>query len=329
MSTLVIGEALIDVVRHVGSDETTSHPGGSPLNVAVGLARLGRTASLLTTIGEDPLGEILREQLEGTGVNLVPGSLSASPTSVANALVDDDGKATYDFALNWDPVGPPSDPDERAALKADAPRAVHIGSISAHLQPGATAVREWVEFYRDVATITYDPNVRLQVVGPAEKLREEVAELAPLLDVVKASDEDLEALFGTPDARSGADFFLSRGASLVVVTLGAAGLRMFTPHNEIVVPAVKVEVADTVGAGDALMAALIDGMGRISVLGGEDRSRVADLSPTMLGTLGSYAAAAAAITCTRHGAHPPTRSEISAASDLYTSTENYAADARF
>lgn len=316
MSSFVIGESLIDVV-HDGTAEPTQLPGGSPLNVAVGLARLGRNTTLLTRIGEDELGDIIFEHLADAGVRLAPKSIDDHPTSTADAVIDESRSATYTFELHSDYPEPPVG-DELAALLADPPNLVHIGSIGAHLEPGASRIKQWLKLLHDHATVTYDPNVRLGVVGPREKLLADIDSLMPFIDVVKASEDDLEELFGKVDLHAAAQYFLDAGASLVVVSQGSAGLALYTPEHTVVVPAADVKVVDTVGAGDSLMSALIDGLGRLSVLGAEERHAISHLSRSMLASLGSYAAAAAGITVTRQGANPPTRAELGAATELYS-----------
>ncbi|WP_124054201.1 carbohydrate kinase family protein [Arcanobacterium ihumii] len=318
MTILVIGESLIDIFYNQDGEELDRRPGGSPMNVAIGLARLGRDTSLLTRIGDDAAGDSIVEHCAADRVHLVAGSVTADPTSLAQAHLGADGSANYTFELHSDYPMPPTDERERADLLDGAPRLVHIGSIGAHLEPGAKAVREWIKFYRPKSTISYDPNVRLDVVGPASKLREEVESFLDLVDVFKASKEDLEFLYEDFDLDVAVDKVLDAGVSLVVITDGSAGLHLYTKNHQVTIPAISVEVVDTVGAGDSLMSALIDGLGRLSVIGREEVDAIRGLSKTMLTTLGYYAATAASITVTRRGANPPNRAEISAQSEKYS-----------
>lgn len=316
MSFLVIGEAVVDKVPR--GDEITSHPGGSPLNVAVGLGRLGRNTTLITRIGDDDEGEIIADYLADSGVRLHPGSIDDRPTSVAKARLDEDGNATYEFSLLSDYPEPPTEVGDISNLVYAAPQLIHIGSLGAHLEPGADKLREWLKILSRTSTVSYDPNVRLSMVGPREKLVAEVDRLMEFVDVVKASNEDLGELFGDDDPQRGASYFLDRGASLVVITLGAGGVQLFTKQESAHVSAPKVDVVDTVGAGDSLMSALIDGLAKMSLLGREDETGIASMSHSSLASLGSYAAAAAAITVTRAGANPPTRAELAKSMDLYS-----------
>ncbi|WP_216398187.1 PfkB family carbohydrate kinase [Arcanobacterium phocae] len=310
MSFMVIGESLLDDVQR---DHThTTHPGGSPLNVALGLARLERSVTLVTRIGNDDAGTDIAHFLTAAGVKLYPGSIDNRPTSVAHAQLDEFGNASYTFDLLSDYPMPRCDTD------VTKPRLVHIGSIGAHQEPGATTLRKWLECLDGHSTVSYDPNVRMALMGPREKLVAEVDELMPYIDVVKASIEDMKEILGPTTPEQSAKFFLERGAQLVVITRGAEGLNLATPEADIHAPAVNVGVVDTVGAGDALMAALIDGLARMSVLGDEDGEALRSISRQGLASLGAYAAAAAGITVGQPGSHLPSREELAKSTELYS-----------
>ncbi|MGV9195780.1 carbohydrate kinase family protein [Arcanobacterium canis] len=315
MSTFVIGESLVDIITR--PEGTIRYPGGSPFATAVGLSLLGRRTQLLTRIGNDDDGALLRQRLEESGVQLVKGSIDSRPTSTAQATINEHGAASYEFSLVSDFPLPPEDPQLRRKIQENAPRAVHIGSLGAHLEPGRTAALEWLKLYAGRSTVTYDPNIRLNVMGSRTKVLGQIDEMMPYIDVVKASDEDVCALLGEISPQEAAPYFLERGAKLAVITRGPEGVFLSTGHESISLPAAMVEVVDTVGAGDALTAALIDGLGRFSVLGGEETAHISDLSAPVLRSLGAYAAAAAGIAITRAGANPPTRAELQAESELY------------
>ncbi|MDD7466115.1 MAG: carbohydrate kinase [Actinomycetaceae bacterium] len=320
MNMLVIGEALIDVIYDAQGTLIGRYPGGSPLNVAVGLSRLGRETALLTRIGDDAPGDVLVDHLGSSNVSLVKGSVSTEPTSMAYAHVDERGHANYDFDIRSSFPAPPTDPVEREQLLADAPRHVHIGSIGAHLMPGAETVREWLTFYHGTSTISYDPNVRIGLAGTADEYRQQIEQYATMVDVLKASIEDLELCYGQMDEKALRDLahhYLNSGVSLVVLTEGSRGLNLFTADHTIHADSIPVDVVDTVGAGDSLTSALIDGLARLSVLGRTDVERIRQQSASLLTSLGTYCATAAGITVTRAGANPPTRREISAHSYSY------------
>ena len=320
MTMLVIGEALIDVIYDSLGRKLGHYPGGSPLNVAVGLGRLGRETGLLTRIGDDAAGDMIVEYLTDSIVMLAPGSVNGEPTSMAYAHVDEKGNAQYDFDIRSSYPAPPADALERAALLQAAPSHVHIGSIGAHMVPGAATVREWVDFYRGISTISYDPNVRIGLAGTAAEYRAQIEQYAHVVDVLKASVEDLELCYGSMSPEQLEDLvehFFECGVALVVLTNGSRGLDMYTRHYSIHIDSLNVPVIDTVGAGDSLMSALIDGLARLSVLGRSDWVRLEEQSASALTSLGTYCATAAAITVTRQGANPPTRREISAHSESY------------
>ncbi|WP_430867566.1 carbohydrate kinase family protein [Demequina aurantiaca] len=300
---LIIGEALVDVV--VRQDGTSStHPGGSPANVAIGLGRLGRDAELLCFMGADANGEVVRDHVEASGAHLVAGSQSAPRTSVATATLDASGAASYDFDLTWAIAAD--------ALPREEPLVVHTGSIAAVLAPGAADVRRLISANRDAATITYDPNVRPTLMGTPDEARPAIEDTVALADVVKVSDEDLEWLYPDRDATSSARAWAaSGGPSLVVLTRGGDGASAFTHDGRVVdVSAPKVTVADTVGAGDSFMAGLIDGLWYFQLLGATRRDKLAAIETGDIEQILTRCARIAGITVSRPGANPPTAWEL-------------------
>lgn len=250
-ATLVVGEALADVV--VGPDGTRrAHPGGSPANTALGLARLGHPVTLATRIGRDAYGELLRTRLTEGRVLLHPGSVVDAPTSTARAELDGTGSAAYRFDIMWDlpPVGPLSVPGH-----------FHTGSIATALEPGARRLLALAAAVRRRGhTVSYDPNLRPALLGPPEAERPRVERLVALADVVKASEEDLGWLYPGRDPDEVAAGW-AQGGRLVVLTRGAEGaVAHWAPGGRHMVPAPPVRVADTIGAGDAFMAGLLAGL---------------------------------------------------------------------
>lgn len=299
---LVVGEALIDVVR--GRDGSVAeHVGGSPANVALGLGRLGRGVDLLTWIGRDPRGRRIVEHLAASGAAVVPGSDGAERTSVAVAHLADDGGATYEFDLTWQVPASWTAP-------AGAPLAVHTGSIGAVLAPGGADVARILAAHRASATITYDPNLRPSLMPPPEVTRPVVEALVAIADVVKLSDEDL-AWLAPEDPLGLAERWAQAGPALVVVTRGGEGALAWTARGErIDVPPVRVPVADTVGAGDSFMAGLIDGLWSAGLLGPDARSDLHAVGAGTVRALLERCARIAAITVSRPGADPPTAAEL-------------------
>lgn len=299
---LVIGETLVDIVC-MPDREPVEHPGGSPANVALGLARLGIGTGLLTRIGADPRGDLVREHLESSGVRLVEGSVTGSRTSTATAHVDATGVASYDFDLDW---SLPADADTGTA------RAVHTGSLAATQHPGGDDVLRLVEAVNGRSLVSYDPNARPALMGaPAEAL-ERIERIVRAADVVKVSDEDLAWLLPGVDPLAVAERWRASGPALIVVTMGGQGATAVLANGVIEVTAPPITVADTVGAGDALMAGLLDGLDGAGLL---DPARVEDLrnlEPAAFAPLLAHAVKVAALTCTRPGADPPTRTDLEA-----------------
>lgn len=287
---VVIGEALIDVVASSGG--TVEHPGGSPANVAYGLGRLGISTALLTSIGDDERGSAIERHLGRAGVALLPGSKHHGRTASATATLAADGSARYEFDISWElqPV-PPS----------YLPKVIHTGSIATFLAPGAAAVRSLLEQAHRECVITYDPNIRPALLGSQAEATALFEELVPLTDVVKLSDEDAQWLYPRKQLEDTAARILQLGAGLAVITRGSEGSLLATPTTQLHVPSVLSVVADTIGAGDSYMAALIYGLLSRGVDG---------LSSEVLESLGRTASKAAAITVRRAGANPPTIEEL-------------------
>lgn len=306
-AALIIGEALVDVVRRPdGTVET--HPGGSPANVALGLGRLGRQVSLMTSLGSDAHGALVRTHLEASGVELTPGSADARRTSVATATLDDTGAATYEFDLTWEVDGAQS-------VTADT-TVVHTGSIGAVLAPGGAAVAELLASARESATITYDPNARPALMGDHSQALTAIERVVAISDVVKASDEDLAWLLtGRTATAAGVDGlareWASRGPAMVVVTSGGDGAIAYVHDGRTVsVTAPQVDVADTVGAGDSFMSGLIDGLWSADLLGAERREALRSIDDATLTAVLERCTRIGAITVSRAGANPPTRGEL-------------------
>ncbi|WP_432515204.1 carbohydrate kinase family protein [Kineococcus sp. SYSU DK001] len=299
--SVVVGEALVDVVHRAGGGPAAEHPGGSPLNVAHGLGRLGHDVALLTRLGDDAHGRLLRGHLDAGGVRLLPGAVDGDPTSVARAEIDAEGKATYEFDLVWRLPEVALPPD--VAL-------VHTGSIGAAVDPGARTALEVLRSVRGRATTSYDPNVRPAFfTSPAAALAR-VEEFVAAADVVKASDEDLDWLLPGEDVEAVARRWQALGPALVVVTRGSRGAVAVSGAGTLHVPAPRVDVVDTVGAGDAFMSGLLHALAEHDLLGAAALPRLRHLDLRTFEALVGTAIRSASITCSRAGANPPTRAEL-------------------
>lgn len=290
---VVVGEALVDIV--VSSQGTVEYPGGSPANVAYGLGRLGVPTTLLTSIGDDNHGAAIERHLASAGVELLTRTGRRGRTATATATLAADGSAHYDFDIQW---------DLPAIAPAPQPKILHTGSIATFLEPGAAAVRALLEQVHQQCLVTYDPNVRPALVGSQAGARMTFEELIPFTDVVKLSDEDAHWLYPKQSLEDTSQRILDLGAGLVVVTKGSEGSMLSTTGTRVLVPSVESTVADTIGAGDSYMSALIYGLlvSGVSVADG--------FTPEALESLGRRATKAAAITVRRAGANPPTSDEL-------------------
>jgi fructokinase len=295
---LVIGEALVDVVRNAG--ERVVHPGGSPLNVAVGLARLGLPTTLHTSVGDDDHGRLIEAHLAASGVITTSAPAPGSTTSVAEASIAPDGAASYRFDIEWRP----------AAVGASNFEAVHTGSIGAALEPGATLVEGVLAGARERSTVSFDPNVRPQLMGDVQLARPRVERLVALADVVKASDEDLAWLYPELSPDEVLARWIELGPAFVVVTRGGAGATAVAASGAVQVAAPPTTVSDTIGAGDSFMSGLLAALADRDLLGAANRPRLRAIDGATLEAVVAFAARCAAITVSRPGADPPTRADV-------------------
>lgn len=306
----VLGEAVVDLVAD-GDRRFTAHPGGSPLNVAVGLGRLGQPVSLAARLSADSFGRMFREHLAAAHVD--PRHLVAAPepSTLAVATVDADGVASYDFwtqgTADWQ-----WSPAELAGVVDGDTAALHTGSVALELEPGAARVKDLLRTVRAAGrtTISYDPNVRMAKLGPVAAGRAAVEEVVGLADVVKVSSEDLDWLYPGEDPMAAGARWAQAGPALVVVTLGGDGAVAREAGGEPVRRAAPpVTVVDTVGAGDAFSSGLLGALAERDALG---RGRAA-LAGLDLAAVLDRACLVAALTCARAGANPPTLDEVHAA----------------
>lgn len=308
----MIGEALIDLVDPGDDTPCLAHAGGSPYNVAIGLARLGQPTALIARLSRDGLGTVLRDHATRSTVDL-SWCVDDPSRSTTTALVSlTDGIASYRFTIEgtagfaWT--------DAELVLPPSA-RIVHTGSLASWLPPGDQVIgRRLAQLHSagDVL-ISYDPNVRPQLQPDATAARAQIEVTVAQAHLVKASDEDIRWLYDDDPIESVARRWLAAGPALVVVTRGAAGPIAFGADGAAVERAVRpVEVIDTVGAGDAFTSGLLDALSRqqittpaaLSALG-TDRTALAEAL--------DHAALVAALTCTRAGAAPPWLAELTGA----------------
>ena len=295
-TVLVVGEALIDIVERDGTD--AEHVGGSPANVAVGIARQGVSATLLTRLGRDDRGRRIADQVTASGAAIDAASWTDAATSTARARLRADGSADYEFDIVW--------ALDAAAAEAAAAAAsvVHSGSIALFLQPGGEVALATLERAREAGRIvTVDPNVRPALVGDDPRPVAERAFAAASL--VKLSDEDAEALYPGMSAEQVLEVIAAFGPQVVVMTRGGEGALALGAAGTVEVAPLSVDVADTIGAGDAFMASLITSLV-------DDAALLAGDVDALQRAL-RRAVVTAGITVSRPGANPPTRTEVDAA----------------
>jgi fructokinase len=303
---LISGEALIDLIPDpIKSNAYDAVLGGSPYNVAIGLARLGSQTAFVSRISADGNGEALAAALAAAGVDLGFLARDARPTTLAFVMRGTAKTGSrYSFYLDGTAYdGPWPFPKEWPK----GAQHLHVGSFSAVERHGE-AVVEAMRLAGLRATVSFDPNIRPFVTPDREAVGRLVERQAALARIVKASEEDLEWLYpARPIEDSLADWTRS-GPRFCVATLGERGALAILGKERVEVAAPRVEVVDTVGAGDSFMSALLSAMDRDHSLGAEAPAP----SRAELERWLRFAATASAITCTRKGSDPPTRAEVEA-----------------
>ena len=294
MSIWVCGEVLIDILP------TGPVVGGGPANTAKALARLGYEVDFIDGISTDDYGVSARKELSRDGVGLGLSLTSDKPTCTATVTLDSkgsasyefliDGTATFDFNSSWLP-----DPER---LK---PSVLHIGTLVTIIEPGASVLFDWAVKVGEFAPIVFDPNIRPSVMADRAKYAAAVEKWVSISSVVKVSDDDIKWLYPDDSLDVVAHRWIESGVSCVVITRGAHGLIGFTASGMEEVDGVKVDVVDTVGAGDTVGAIVVEGIIKHSVHG---------LQGQVLNALLHKAAMAAGITCSRAGAQPPRAHEL-------------------
>ena len=305
---VVAGEALMDVFT--GATTPTgialdARIGGSPLNVAFGLARLGQAVAFLGGISSGELGGRLVDALRAEGVSLDAVHRSAAPTTLS--LVGVDAKGVPEYAFYGTGAADRTLPLSALARMPAAARLLHVGSYTMVVGDTAATQRALVDRVRGRMVVSYDPNLRLNVEPSLQVWRDTLEWMLPHTDVLKLSDEDLGLLYPGIDPAAFAADCLGKGAGLVALTRGGKGAFAWHASGVVEVPPVHVDVIDTVGAGDTFQAALL---ARLDELGVLTPAGVRGMDAETLLDAMRFAAQAAAITCSRRGADLPRRAEM-------------------
>jgi fructokinase len=279
-------------------------PGGGPANTAVALARLGTATRFLGRVSQDVFGELFRGHLGASGVDLSGCVTAVEPSTLAVASLDEQGQAAYSFhaegTADWQWTAA-----ELAAVDPHAWSCLHTGSLALVRRPGSEAVEAFASDARQHATISIDPNVRPSLAGrdayPVERW-------CAFADILKLSEDDLEFLLPDRSLERACDAWHEAGARLIVITLGAAGALVSLDGERTTVRAPRIEVVDTVGAGDSFTAGLLHRLDEQGLLGG----RLDGLDLETAAEAAGFAARVAALTCSVAGANPPWGDQLTA-----------------
>lgn len=311
---LTLGELLIDLTQNgtdeLGNGQFTAYPGGAPANVAVAAARLGADTGFIGKVGDDSFGRSLAETLRKEGVNTDGLFVSDSvPTTMAIVSVDASGEREFSFYRNPGADTQLTTEEAVSVIENDLPLILHAGSLSMTTSPSREACEEALRFAKERGVIiSYDPNYRAALWDTEEKAVAMMKKLLPLADILKVSDEEMLMLTGTEDFEKGSLVLSGYGPRLVLVTLGSQGVFVRYGEYAEVVPGFRVKVADTNGAGDTFLGAMLAQIAgrseKENLLGGLDQETLRDYL--------TYANKAASLTCSRHGAIPamPTAEEM-------------------
>ena len=299
MSIWVCGEVLIDLIP--GADGVrVAHVGGGPANTAKALARLGHDVHFIDGISTDEYGQMSRKELLDDEVKLDLALNSDKPTCTAEVTLASNGSASYVFTIDGT-----STFDFNESWLPDAsrykPQVLHIGTLVTIIEPASSVLYDWAIKVNEFAPIVFDPNIRPSVVGDRVRYAAAVEKWAAISSIIKLSDDDVKWLYPDKSFESVAQRWISQGASVVVITRGSEGLIGFTAAGSVEVPGVKIEVADTVGAGDTVGAILVEAI---------IEKGLENLIGEVLKATLHRAAVAAGITCSRKGAQPPYKHEL-------------------
>jgi fructokinase len=294
-----VGESLVDLIAIVEDGHLSGFracPGGSPYNLAVGIARLGRQAAFIGRLSRDPLGRLLADHLVANGVHTGLAVDGPEPSAVA-LVTASSGDPAYDLRVEGTAAAQLRPSDLTPVLSADL-EALHFGSLGTTLQPSREAILWLCRQLAGRVFLSFDLNLRPKAVRDWDSYREVVKECVRLADLVRASTQDLEAWGGD-----------LHGGVCTVVTQGAYGSRLIRGNLVLECPAAPCQVVDTVGAGDIYGAGLLVALAEQGAL---SRQRLGELDRASLERAMRFASAAAALACERSGVDPPGRAEVEA-----------------
>jgi fructokinase len=296
----VSGEALIDLLSGETPDTLRAIAGGGPANTALALAKLEIPVQFVGGLSHDRFGQQISKQFLENGVGLELAIWSDLPTCLAIVSLDEHGGATYHFHIQGTATF-----DFDSSLLPDPalapPSVLHVGTLATLVEPSATHLLEWAKRVAKHAPVVFDPNIRSSVLSDRDAYRTSVQRWVEIANVVKVSEDDLRFLYPDFESIASARSWLGASRPLVVITRGENGLIGVTANEIIEVPGVRVDVVDSVGAGDTVGAVIVEAL----IAYGVNDLRGESLRSTLV-----RAAKAAAITCSRAGCQPPTAAEL-------------------
>lgn len=294
----VVGEVLIDLIPD--GSERKPIVGGGPANTAKALSKLGINTQFIDGISSDEYGQMAKDELVTSGVKLDYVRYSDKTTCLAIVSLSDSGSASYEFVIQNTATFDFTS-DWLPNPQTEQPSLLHIGTLATVIEPGATELFKWAQSVGKVAPIVFDPNIRPAVISDRKQYVKQVEQWVSISSAVKVSDDDIRWLYSTLEIDHVINNWLAKGPSLIVVTYGDKGLAGYRVGETVIVDAVRVVVADTVGAGDTVGAILVEAI---------VKDGLSSMSGVRLEMMLKRAAKAAAITVSRSGANPPTLKEI-------------------
>jgi fructokinase len=316
----VIGEALIDMVQPEPGLTFLAQPGGGPLNIAIGLQRLGHPTQMMARFSTGSLGALVRHHAESNELGLSSSAWTDDSTTLAFATLDSEGRASYDFytagTADWGWTA-----TELAQLPSGT-QALHTGSVAAFIAPGGGALLDVWERERAAGSVllSFDPNVRPALVGSHDDAVRRVEAFVAASHVVKASDADIGWLYPDSDPVGALERWSTLGPALVVMTQGpdgCLGIKAGGPSYDL--PGFAVDVVDTIGAGDSFESGLLSG---IADAGALDPARIDGLGSEQVESILERSVLVSSMTCQRSGADPPTRLEYDVRRDSHPRRKN-------
>lgn len=305
---LSTGEALYDMIGTTieGRQGFLAVHGGSTMNVALGLARMGRPAAYLTKLGTDFFGRGLFDFIAREGIDTRLIVRADLPTTMAFVALGADGQPAYSFYANG-AADRSLTPEELPAVLGDEVHAVHFGSISLVLEPTASTLVGLMRRESGRRVVSLDPNIRASLIADRAAYLQRFDAMLALSHLVKGSVEDVAWMGGPAEAAATARAWSGDGRRIAVVTDGGTGATFAHRGAVGFMPAFAVDVIDTVGAGDTFQATMLARLDEMDALAPQ---ALATLDFAVLTEVVRFAAAAAAVTCTRRGADLPRRAEV-------------------